>query len=124
MIKKQKFGVEIEMTGITRIQAAKEMEVILEGRISNVSNNVYHTITVTDGKNREWKVMRDSSISTRGGGDEYSVELVTPPLQYEDIELLQQVVRALKEKGAITNSSCGIHYPKLEIMQSNMKEMR
>ena len=40
---------------------------------------------------------------------DYSCELVTPILQYEDLEDLQNIVRALREAGAIANSSCGIH---------------
>lgn len=59
--------------------------------------------------------MRDGSINcTRNNSqgetlDEYSVEMVTPPLNYEDIDLLQKIIRKLRENGAVTNSSCGIH---------------
>lgn len=41
--------------------------------------------------------------------DEYRVEMVTPPLNYEDIELLQVVIRKLRENGAKSHRSCGIH---------------
>lgn len=59
--------------------------------------------------------MRDSSITAirNDGGnasiDEYKVEFVTPPLKYEDIELLQSIIRKLRENGAKSHSSCGIH---------------
>ena len=61
--------------------------------------------------------MRDGSIRCeKKRGDEiipadqkYSCEVVTPILQYEDIEDLQNVVRALVKKGAMANTSCGIH---------------
>ena len=59
--------------------------------------------------------MRDGSINcTRNNSqgetlEEYSVEMVTPPLNYEDIDLLQKIIRKLRENGAVTNSSCGIH---------------
>jgi hypothetical protein len=43
-------------------------------------------------------------------GREYSVELVSPILTYqEDIETLQELVRKLRKAGAFTNTSCGIH---------------
>ncbi|MBQ9377115.1 MAG: amidoligase family protein, partial [Schwartzia sp.] len=41
--------------------------------------------------------------------DEYKCEIVTPILQYDDIEDLQNIIRALVKKGAIANESCGIH---------------
>ena len=59
--------------------------------------------------------MRDSSIEpkrndgTRDYLDEYRVEFVTPPLKYEDLELLQSIIRKLRENGAKLDKSCGIH---------------
>ena len=61
--------------------------------------------------------MRDGSIRCeKKRGDEiipadqqYSCEVVSPILQYEDIEDLQNVIRALVKKGAMANASCGIH---------------
>ena len=116
MIKNQNFGVEIELTGITRQQAA--------GIIANYFGTTFHYIGTyyktwgaTDRKNRTWKAMSDASIRTQrkvngrtvNANHDYSCELVTPILQYEDLEDLQNIVRALREAGAIANSSCGIH---------------
>ena len=61
--------------------------------------------------------MSDGSIRTErkvngqriGTNREYSCEVVTPILQYEDMEDLQEIVRALRKAGAMANSSCGIH---------------
>ena len=59
--------------------------------------------------------MRDSSINPKrndgsnGSLDEYRVEFVTPPLEYKDIELLQIIIRKLKDSGAKADKSCGIH---------------
>lgn len=115
-IQGQNFGVEIEMTGITRKDAAA---VIAEyyGSTPRYIGSGYDAYGATDRKGRTWKAMSDASISTvrkvNGrrvrAGREYSCEVVTPILQYEDIEDLQNIVRALVAKGAITNSSCGIH---------------
>lgn len=115
MLKNQKFGVEIEMTGITRAKAADLVAEILRSRPSRPSGNCYHTREIKDQAARVWKVMRDSSINpirndgTSDDWDEYKVEFVTPPLNYEDIDLLQKIVRKFRENGAKTNTSCGIH---------------
>ena len=115
MLKNQLFGVEIEMTGITRAKAAQIVGEILGNRPSSERSNCYHTREIKDQAARTWKVMRDSSISpSRNDGtneymDEYRVEFVTPPLNYNDIELLQKIIRKLRESGAKVNDSCGIH---------------
>lgn len=115
MLRNQLFGVEVEMTGITRERAAALVGEILGSQPSRPDGGCYHTRTILDSAARKWKVMRDSSIEPcRNDGtteslDEYKVEMVTPPLNYEDIDLLQKVVRKLRENGAKANSSCGIH---------------
>lgn len=115
MIKKQRYGVEVEMTGITRVKAASIIAEVFGTRASSADGSCYHTITIKDQSSRTWKIMRDSSISpVRNDGtneyiDEYRVEMVTPPLNYEDIETLQTIIRKLREAGAKANSSCGIH---------------
>lgn len=115
MIKKQRYGVEVEMTGITRVKAASIIAEVFGTRASSADGSCYHTITIKDQSSRTWKVMRDSSIGpARNDGtneymDEYRVEMVTPPLNYEDIETLQTIIRKLREAGAKANSSCGIH---------------
>lgn len=114
LIKKQRFGVEVEFTGITREMAAKAVAEVINGSISGPAHDCYYTRKIKDSKNRVWKVMRDSSItSVRKSGDadidEYKVEFVTPPLNYEDIETLQAIIRKFRELGGIPHSSCGIH---------------
>lgn len=115
MLKNQKFGVEVEMTGITRERAAKIVAEVLDTTPSDPDRTCYRTRTIKDQAARKWKIMRDSSIAPmRNDGssesmEQYMVELVTPPLNYEDIELLQNIIRKLKENGAKAHSSCGIH---------------
>lgn len=115
MLKNQLFGVEVEMTGITREKAAKIVAEVLGSTPSSPSRICYQTRTIADQANRKWKIMRDSSITPiRNDGsnkysDEYRVEFVTPPLKYDDIELLQSIIRKLRENGAKSHSSCGIH---------------
>ena len=111
------FGIEIEMTGITREKAAKAIAGFFHTE-SRYVGGTYYAYEVTDTKGRVWKVMRDSSIhpqKKQGGrtvsaSDEYRVEFVTPILSYEDIEELQEIVRTLRSAGAFTNpSNQGMH---------------
>lgn len=104
-MKNQTFGVEIELTGLTRKKAS---EIIADyfGTESFYIGTHYNTYGAKDGKGRIWKAMSDSSIHIEGG---QTVEIVTPILRYEDIEDLQEIVRQLRHKGAVANSSCGIH---------------
>lgn len=107
-MKNQKFGVEIELTGITRNNAAKVIANYF-GTSVNHAGSGYDTYTAQDNKGRTWKVMSDGSINTEGKSSLYSSEVVTPILQYEDIADLQEILRQLRHKGAKANSSCGIH---------------
>jgi len=70
------------------------------------SYDEYH---VLDAKERTWKILSDASIipmkKVRGelvpADNNYKVELV---LTYEDIETLQELVRALRKAGAVSDS--------------------
>ena len=85
MMKKQNFGVEIELTGITRQHAAKVIANYY-GTRSEYAGTYYKTYTATDSKGRTWKAMSDASIRTErksegrtvSAGDSYSCEVVTP----------------------------------------------
>lgn len=97
----QTFGLELEFGGISRQRAIDTVKGVLGPSRYNYGNEMY------DSKDRKWKIVRDGSINESLGGDKN--ELVTPPLKYEDMELLQNVVRALRRAGAKIDSSCGIH---------------
>lgn len=112
----QRFGIEIEMTGITRKKAA---EVIAEyfGTESFYLGTYYKTYGAKDRQGRTWKATFDSSIiaQKKSGGrtvqaaDEYKCEIVSPILTYEDMADLQEIVRRLRHSGSFVNSQCGIH---------------
>lgn len=112
----QRFGIEIEMTGITRKKAA---EVIAEyfGTESFYLGTYYKTYGAKDRQGRTWKATYDSSIiaqkKSRGrtvqAADEYKCEIVSPILTYGDMADLQEIVRRLRHSGAFVNSQCGIH---------------
>ena len=108
MLKNQKYGVEIELTGITRANAANVIANLFN-TTARYEGGSYKTYTTTDQQGRTWKIMRDSSIQPEPYGDDYKVEVVSPILEYNDIETIQEVLRTLRENGAKANSSCGIH---------------
>ena len=112
-----KFGIEIEFTGISRLQAAEVVSKYLDCEYHRL-HDYYDTYVVTSADEREWKLMYDSSIScrkregrrSRPAGSEYACELVSPILTYrEDIGMLQDIVRRLRKAGGMTNNTCGIH---------------
>jgi hypothetical protein len=119
-MKNQNFGVEIEMTAITRATAAK---VALEffGNTAKLEHvgGYYDEYKVTTADGRSWKFVSDASIQTKKkekgsivpANKEYSVEMVSPILTYEDIDSLQELVRKLRHAGALADSKfgCGIH---------------
>ena len=109
-MKNQTFGVEIEGNNITRQKAAqKAAEYFGTGRSEYTARrNGYMTWSAWDAQGREWKFQRDVSIA---GPDDQKCEMVTPILTYEDMELLQGLVRVLRKAGMKSDASrgCGIH---------------
>lgn len=121
-IKTQNFGIEIELTGISRPAAAQIIANYFGTETTGHEIDGYDTYTARDNKGRKWKCERDISIEpqVRMNGrimnrpegrtsSDLRCEVVSPVLQYEDIEDLQNIVRKLVEGGALANSSCGIH---------------
>ena len=116
-IQNQNFGVEIELTGITRSEAAQVIAKHYGTDRVETGYDYYNSRYAIDTKGRKWRCMSDASIncqrkvngSTVSASNEYSCEVVTPILQYDDLNDLQEIVRELRAAGAIANSSCGIH---------------
>lgn len=107
-MKGQYFGIEVEMTGITQFECRQ----LLAGYFSDSS--------LFDSKGRDWSVHGDSSIiamrrNNRGGMESadsnYRVEMVSPILEYDDIPMLQEIIRLLRRGGGVSDAEykCGIH---------------
>lgn len=115
-MKEQRFGIEIEMTGLSRQKAAQVLTTHF-GRPVNQDGGYYGEYSVLDSQERKWKVMSDGSIDCQkkegrrivSADNTYSVELVSPICRYEDIETIQEIVRKLRDAGMLVNKSCGIH---------------
>jgi len=110
-MKQQTIGVEVEMYGISRKDAAKTAATYFgTGRYEDTARrNGYHTWSAWDAQGREWKFQRDVSIEA--ARDDEKCELVTPILTYSDIETLQELLRQLRHKGAKSDPKhmCGVH---------------
>ena len=110
MAQAQTFGVEIEMSNITRENAAKvAAEYFGTYRYENTNSvHGYMAWSAWDTDNNEWVFVRDVSIT---GPDSQKTELVTPVLRYSQMELLQGLCRALRKAGAKSSfqNMCGCH---------------
>ncbi len=109
-MKTQTFGVEVEMNSISRRAAAQlAAKFFGTGRWEDTAyRNGYRTWSAWNAQGREWKFQRDCSIA---GPDDEKCEMVTPILRYDDLEILQELIRQLRHAGAKSDASrgCGIH---------------
>lgn len=107
-MKSQRFGVEIELTGISKQE------------VRNLLANYFEDRELFDRQGRDWRVIYDSSIHAhyRYNGtyvstdsNDYKVELVTPILEYDDITMLQEIIRLIREAGGVSGAKyrTGIH---------------
>lgn len=116
-LKDQCFGVEVELTGITRKAAAQALAEYFETSAQHIGGT-YDAWAVTDPVGKTWKLMSDSSIRAERrtesgyqsiGSPLYQVEMVTPKLTYDELPKFQECVRCMRRAGGKVNSSCGLH---------------
>lgn len=115
-MKKLTFGIEIELTGLSREKAASTIAKYFNTE-SKHTFGTYDAWEVKDNKNRVWKVLNDSSLIAQkkisgritAADDTWRVEVVSPICSYDDIETIQEIIRSLRKAGAFANESCGIH---------------
>ena len=97
------------MNNITRMNAAKVVAAYFGTRPWYAARDYgYDACACKDKKDRVWKFQKDVSIA---GPDSEKCEMVTPILTYNDMELLQELVRRLRRAGAKSDASrgCGVH---------------
>lgn len=111
-MKTQTIGVEIEMYNISREDAAKVAASFFGtyryGYTAYTYSDGYYTWSAWDAQGRRWKFMRDGTIRDI---DPNKCEMVTPILHYDDIPMLQDLVRRLRRAGAKSDCGhrCGVH---------------
>ena len=93
-IKDQCFGVEIELTGITRAEAAEALATYFETTPQRSYDN-YDSWYVPDREGKQWRIMSDGSIRAEWNDDghyrrttdpEYRVEMVTPNINLDQMQ--------------------------------------
>lgn len=116
-LKDQCFGVEVEMTGLTRKQAAYALGNYFGTEPIHLGG-AYDKWVVKDPEGKDWNIVSDSSIHTEEkingtyshiSDPKYQVEMVTPKLTYPELPKFQECVRQVRHAGGKVNSSCGIH---------------
>lgn len=105
-MKQQTFGIEIEFNGISRERAAQVLAAHLGTQVI-FRGGTYDTREVPDRQGRVWKIVSDASIEATDPNER--CEFVSPICRWEDIELVQELVRKLRTAGAKPHDSCGIH---------------
>jgi hypothetical protein len=102
------FGIEIETVGRTRETVARAIQSVVGGEVIHVGTpGVYDPWEVRDTDQRVWRVVADSSLTNVTS--DLRAEIVSPILRYDDIPLLQEVVRAVRRAGSRCDEKCGIH---------------
>ena len=101
-MKNQTFGIEIETTGIGRERTAKAIAAYF-GTTAQYRGRHLDDWRVPMPDGRHWTVESDGSVT------DPDAEVVSPVCRYEDIEMVQEVVRAIRAAGAKADGSCGIH---------------
>ena len=101
-MKTQTFGIEVETTGLGCERAARAIAAHFGTTARYVGRHLGDwNVPMPDG--RHWTVERDGSVT------DPSAEVVSPVCRYEDIGMVQEVVRAIRAAGAKADGSCGIH---------------
>jgi hypothetical protein len=102
-----RFGVEIETIKRTRKTVATAVQSIVGGDVVHVGTpGCYDPWEVREGR-RTWRIVADSSLTNVFA--RLRAEVVSPVLTYDDLPLLQEVVRAVRGCGAIVDAKCGMH---------------
>ncbi|QCQ22080.1 amidoligase family protein [Desulfoglaeba alkanexedens] len=102
------FGIEIETVKRTRERVAQAIQSVVGGEVRHVGSPAsFDPWEITDNHGRVWKVVADGSLINVPV--HLRAEVVSPVLSYEDIPVLQEVVRALRACGAKVDDRCGIH---------------
>ena len=101
-MKNQTFGIEIETTALGRRGAAEAIAAHFGTEARYLGTHLSNWVVPMPG-GRHWTVESDSSVT------DPCAEVVSPVCTWDDIPMVQEVVRKLKKAGARVDGSCGIH---------------
>ena len=104
-VKNQTFGIEIETTGLGRERAAQAIAAHFGTTARYIGHHLDDwRVPMPDG--RHWTVERDGSVT------DPCAEVVSPVCGWEDIGMVQEVVRALRKAGAKADASLRHPHPR------------
>ncbi len=107
-LRELRFGVEVEVGGQSRREVAIAIQSVVGGTVTHTGYPASHDPwTVKDLRGREWRVVADASLTSVPR--HLQAEVVTPILDYNDLEQLQEVVRAVRRSGSRALAEGGIH---------------
>lgn len=102
------FGCEVECVGATRERIAWAVQSVVGGTVRHVGHPTCYdpfTVEATDG--RVWSVVADGSLTEVEPA--LRAEVVTPILGWNDLPVLQAVIRAVRAAGGRQSPSAGLH---------------
>jgi len=105
-MKEIRYGVEIETIKLEREAAAKAIQSVVGGSV-RYAGGTYDAWECRAADGRIWRSVNDSSLTA--APSHLRAEVVTPILNYADLDTLQEVIRALHKAGARPHACCGIH---------------
>ena len=103
-----KFGIEIETVGASRETVARAIHRAVGGSPGGCNSDCGDW-EIVDLRGRIWKVESDGSLFNSDLARHGTGEIVSPILGYDDLEMLQDVVRSARAVGAQADWTCGIH---------------
>ena len=99
------FGTEIETENIDRYRAASAVaDAFKEAGLTVTGPTGFSDCYTIVANGRSWNFKYDGSLADNGG-----CEMITPILTWQDMDILQVAVRALRHAGAKVNGRCGMH---------------
>jgi hypothetical protein len=105
-LRQLRFGIEVETIRRMREDVARAIQRVVGGTAS-FRGGIYDAWEVADSRGKLWKVVSDSSLLSVS--PRYRAEIVSPVLAYDDLALLQNVVREVRRAGACVDANYAIH---------------
>lgn len=107
----QQYAIEMELTGMTRKQAAEQLSAVLGKPYAY--DNATDAYSVADNFGRNWKVGKAYDITNQkysgdrivGANFMYAIKLTTPLMYQKDFGNVSLLMNRLQSVGAITNDS-------------------